>query len=145
MAVIGVIHGPNLNMLGTREPDRYGHITLEALNTQLERKATELGHRLVSSQHNSESGMIDAIHQSIEQPIDFMIINPAAFTHTSIALRDALLAVAIPFIEVHISNIYQREAFRRQSYLADIAQGVIVGFGIHGYELALMGSIHYLS
>ncbi len=123
-----VLNGPNLNLLGTREPESYGSTTLAQINERMLALSTELG--------------IDTIHDALDNKIDFIIINPAAFTHTSIALRDALLAVKIPFIEVHLSNIYQRESFRHHSYFSDIADGVICGFGAHGYEMALIAAHH---
>lgn len=137
MKKILVLHGPNLNLLGLREPSIYGSISLETLNMQLNHQATEAGYTLSALQSNSEGELINAIHQAAEDKIDHLIINPASLTHTSIALRDALLATNIPFIEVHISNIYAREAFRQQSYFSDIAEGVISGLGTTGYLLAL--------
>ncbi|ADJ28813.1 type II 3-dehydroquinate dehydratase [Nitrosococcus watsonii] len=137
MANLLVIHGPNLNLLGTREPKYYGSITLEAINSNLTRQATQAGHHLTCFQANAEHILIEHIHNAGHQDIAFIIINPAALTHTSIALRDALAAVAIPFIEVHLSNIHGREAFRHHSYFSDIAEGVISGLGPTGYELAL--------
>lgn len=132
-----VLHGPNLNLLGTRQPEVYGSTTLNELNGKLIKQAKELGFNLRTMQSNSESELVETIHQAGQENIDFIVINPAAYTHTSIAIRDALLAVNIPFIEVHISNIYTRETFRQHSYFSDIAQGVISGFGINGYVLAL--------
>ena len=137
MKKILVLHGPNLNLLGLREPTVYGSTTLQTLNVLLEKHAKEAGYALVSFQSNSEADLVGAIHQAAEDEIDYLIINPAAYTHTSIAMRDALLAVNIPFIEVHISNIYAREAFRQHSYFSDIAEGVISGMGTTGYLLAL--------
>lgn len=137
MKKVLLLHGPNLNYLGKREPLQYGTTTLTQLNELLLEKAKLLGFNLQIFQSNSESELINATHQAGDTSIDYIIINPGAFTHTSIALRDALLAVAIPFIEVHLSNIYSREPFRHHSYLADIAQGVICGFGINSYLLAL--------
>ena len=137
MAKILVIHGPNLNLLGTREPGHYGRETLEDINNQLIQQGVELGHTVRCFQSNAEHVLISEIHRAISEKIDYIILNPAAFTHTSIALRDALLAVAIPFIEVHLSNIYAREPFRHKSYFSDIAIGVISGFGPQGYSLAL--------
>ena len=144
MAKIVVIHGPNLNLLGKREPRLYGHDTLESVNEHLIRTAQAAGHTLEPYQSNAEDELIARIHHAGSDGTAFIIINPAAFTHTSIALRDALAAVAIPFIEVHISNIYAREPFRHHSFLSDIAVGVICGFGIRGYELALTASIERL-
>lgn len=137
MKKILVIHGPNLNRLGLREPSVYGHTSLDALNAALTQTAHTAGVTLRCFQSNSESALIDAIHTACDEGIDAIIINPAAFTHTSIALRDALLATALPFIEVHLSNVHAREPFRQHSYLSDIAQGVITGFGPNSYHLAL--------
>lgn len=137
MKKILVIHGPNLNRLGLREPSLYGSISLESLNTSLMQTAHKAGVVLHCFQSNSESALIDAIHAACDEGIEAIIINPAAFTHTSIALRDALLATALPFIEVHLSNVHAREPFRQHSYLSDIAQGVITGFGPKSYHLAL--------
>lgn len=137
MASILVLHGPNLNLLGTREPEVYGHGTLENINTQLSIRCLELGHHLQTLQSNAEYELIERIHDARLEGINFIIINPAAFTHTSIALRDALAAVAIPFIECHLSNVHQREAFRQHSYFSDLAKGVICGFGPQSYLLAL--------
>ncbi len=137
-----VLNGPNLNLLGTREPESYGNSTLEQINERMLALSTEFGDDLTFFQSNHEGELIDAIHNTLENKIDFIIFNPGAYTHTSIALRDALLAIKIPFIEVHISNIYQREEFRHKSYFSDIACGVICGFGIHGYEIALIATHH---
>ena len=137
MEKILVLHGPNLNLLGLREPMLYGHKNLDCLNTELKIKAKEYGFTLMAQQSNSESELIDAVQNSISNNIDYIIINPAAFTHTSIALRDAFLSVGVPFIEVHISNIFAREPFREKSYFSDIAIGVISGFGINSYFLAI--------
>jgi 3-dehydroquinate dehydratase-2 len=142
MPAIFVLHGPNLNLLGQREPHYYGHTTLASINAELLDQASTQGHTLSHFQSNSESALIDAIHAS---DADFIIFNPAAFTHTSIALRDALLAKAIPFIEVHLSNLQQREAFRQHSYFADIAVGTISGLGAKGYCYALQHAHHYLT
>lgn len=142
MASILVLHGPNLNLLGTREPGVYGATTLEQINQRLRERATTLGHHLLNLQSNAEHELIERIHASRDEAIDFIIINPAAFTHTSVAIRDALLAVSIPFIEVHLSNVYKREAFRHHSYFSDVAEGVICGLGAQGYELALEAAIH---
>jgi 3-dehydroquinate dehydratase II len=132
-----ILHGPNLNLLGTREPEIYGSVTLEEINRNLSILAQEAGIKLASFQSNAEGELIDHIHRAINNGIDFIIINPAAYTHTSIALRDALAATRIPFIEVHLSNIFARESFRRESYFSDLALGVISGLGAKGYELAL--------
>jgi 3-dehydroquinate dehydratase II len=141
MASILVINGPNLNLLGTREPELYGNQTLEAINARLTELAKAAGHHLLCLQSNAESELVERIHAARAEGIDFIIINPAAFTHTSVALRDALLGVAIPFIEVHLSNVHAREAFRRHSYFSDIAIGTIVGLGAQGYELALQAAL----
>ena len=138
MATILVLHGPNLNMLGSREPEIYGSETLSDINQRLQNTATELGHHLQTLQSNAEYELIDRVHDAKQEGVDFIIINPAAFTHTSVALRDALLAVDIPFIEVHLSNVHSREAFRHHSYFSDVAVGVICGLGSQGYDLALM-------
>ncbi len=137
MGKVLVVHGPNLNMLGVRQPEVYGNATLSELNDNLSKKAKELGFELSTFQSNSEEKIIETLHQALECQIKYIIINPAAFTHTSIAIRDALLSVKIPFIEVHISNIHARELFRRHSYFSDIAQGVISGLGTDSYFLAL--------
>lgn len=141
MKKILVLHGPNLNRLGMREPDLYGSTTLAELDLSLKTAAASAHIELNAQQSNSEAKLIELIHQAADHKIDYLIFNPAAFTHTSIALRDAILAVAIPFIEIHISNIYKREPFRQQSYFSDIAQGVISGFGAEGYSLALQAII----
>jgi 3-dehydroquinate dehydratase-2 len=137
LATILVLHGPNLNLLGTREPDTYGHLTLAHINQSLTDQAKARGHHLLNLQSNAEYELVDRIQAARSEGVDFILINPAAFTHTSVALRDALLAVAIPFIEVHLSNVHGREAFRHHSYFSDIAEGVIVGLGADGYRLAL--------
>lgn len=137
MATILVLHGPNLNLLGSREPEIYGATTLDDINRQLTELALKAGHHLQTLQSNAEYELIDRIHDARKEGVDFIIINPAAFTHTSVALRDALLGVGIPFIEVHLSNVHKREAFRHHSYFSDVAHGVICGFGADSYELAL--------
>ena len=139
-----VINGPNLNLLGTREPEHYGHDTLESINQTLSALASEHGLSIASVQSNAEAELIDYIHQASTDGVRFIIINPAAFTHTSVALRDALSGVEIPFIEVHISNVHSREAFREHSYFSDIAVGVISGLGTLGYALALQAAISRL-
>ncbi|MCS3903985.1 3-dehydroquinate dehydratase-2 [Methylohalomonas lacus] len=144
MARILVLHGPNLNMLGEREPEVYGHDTLDDINRRLRQAATDSGHTLDCFQSNAESDLIDHIQAARKEGVGFILFNPGAFTHTSIALRDALLAVAIPFIEVHLSNVFAREAFRRHSYLSDIAVAVVSGLGAQGYELALTAAIQRL-
>ena len=132
-----VIHGPNLNLLGTREPAHYGFVTLASIDQRLVDRARAAGVALVTFQSNQEGDLIDRIQQASRDAVDFIIINPAAFTHTSVALRDALAAVAIPFIEVHLSNVFAREKFRHHSYFTDLAVGIVSGLGGKGYELAL--------
>ncbi|HBK43756.1 MULTISPECIES: type II 3-dehydroquinate dehydratase [unclassified Polynucleobacter] len=136
-----VIQGPNLNLLGTREPEVYGKTTLEDIHTKLGKIAKANSVDLSTFQSNHEGELIDRVQKAKQEGIDFIIINPGAFTHTSVALRDALAGVAIPFTEVHLSNIHQREEFRKHSYLSDIATGVICGLGAIGYELALQAAI----
>ena len=140
-----VLHGPNLNLLGTREPELYGQQTLAQINAELSQFAAEAGATLTSLQSNHEGELIDRIHAAHEDGTRFIIINPAAFTHTSVALRDALAAVALPFIEVHLSNIHRREAFRHHSHFSDLAVGVICGLGANGYRLALQHAIQTLA
>ncbi|SIO05247.1 3-dehydroquinate dehydratase [Sulfurivirga caldicuralii] len=135
-----VLNGPNLNMLGVREPDKYGHLSLDEIVEQLENLADVYHVRLDHFQSNSEAELIERIHEAWKDGTDFILINPAAFTHTSVALRDALAAVRIPFIEIHISNVYQREPFRKHSYFSDLAQGVIAGLGPQGYLLGLQAA-----
>jgi 3-dehydroquinate dehydratase II len=132
-----VIHGPNLNLLGTREPEHYGRMTLADINLALARMAEGADVLLEAFQSNHEGALIERIHAAREQGVNAIIINPAAYTHTSVALRDALAAVAIPFVEVHLSNVFAREAFRHHSYFSDLAIGVISGLGPQGYVLAL--------
>ena len=132
-----VLHGPNLNLLGSREPDHYGRATLAEIEVELQTRAQGWGWRLRSLQSNAEHILIDAVQEAARQGVTYIIINPAAFTHTSVALRDALAAVQIPFIEVHLSNIHAREPFRQHSYFSDLAQGVVAGLGADGYFLAL--------
>ncbi|EAT12876.1 type II 3-dehydroquinate dehydratase [Bermanella marisrubri] len=141
MASILVLNGPNLNLLGTREPDIYGADTLDDVSQRLIHQGQTAGHHVLTFQSNAEYELIERIHEAKGEDIDFIIINPAAFTHTSVALRDALLGVAIPFIELHISNVHQREAFRHHSYFSDVAVGVICGLGVQGYDLALQAAI----
>lgn len=138
-----VLHGPNLNLLGVREPSHYGSETLAAIDGRLLRQAEAGNTSLRCFQSNSEGALVDAIQQAYGNT-DFIVINPAAYTHTSVAMRDALAAVAIPFIEIHLSNIHAREAFRRHSYFSDLAQGVISGLGAKGYELALSFAIDHV-
>jgi len=132
-----VLHGPNLNMLGMREPEIYGDVTLDDINRNLSQAAESAGLMLETFQSNAEAELIDRIQQALSDGTDFIIINPAAFTHTSVAIRDALAAIKLPFIEIHLSNIFTRESFRRKSYFSDLAVGVISGLGAKGYELAL--------
>lgn len=145
MATILVLHGPNLNLLGSREPDVYGATTLADINQRLTERAAGAGHHLQVLQSNAEYELIERIHDAKREDVNFIIFNPAAFTHTSVALRDALLAVGIPFIEVHLSNVHKREAFRHHSYFSDVAVGVICGLGAQGYELALDAATSLLS
>ena len=140
MARILLLNGPNLNLLGSREPGLYGTTSLATLEAELEASASARGHELVSFQSNAEHELIARVHAARDDGTEMILFNPAALTHTSVALRDALLAVAIPFIEVHISNVHGREAFRRQSYFSDIAVGSITGLGPMGYELALQAA-----
>ena len=137
MARLLLLNGPNLNLLGQREPGLYGTDTLESVVARAVKLAAELGHELIARQSNAEHELIEEIHAAKARGIAFLVINPGAFTHTSVALRDALLGVKLPFIEVHISNVHAREAFRRHSYFSDIAVGQIVGLGPLGYELAV--------
>ena len=139
-----VLNGPNLNLLGTREPDLYGSVTLDQVDTTLKGLSEKQGITLSSLQSNAEHVLVDAIHGAGSDGVDFILINPGALGHTSISIRDALVGVQIPFIEIHISNIYKREAFRHKSYLSDIAVGVIAGMGARGYELALISAIGFL-
>jgi 3-dehydroquinate dehydratase-2 len=139
-----VLHGPNLNLLGTREPETYGAETLQDINHQLNKLADELGASITTEQSNHEGELVEHIQHAKQQNIAGIIINPAAYTHTSVALRDALLAVNIPFVETHLSNVHQRENFRQKSFLADAAIGVIAGFGSTSYTLALRGLIKHL-
>ena len=143
MAQFLLINGPNLNLLGSREPDVYGASTLADIEARSQQIAADLGHTLVCFQSNAEHELIDAIHDAREN-VDFILINPGAFTHTSIALRDAFLAVAIPFIEIHLSNTFAREEFRHNSYFSDIAKACLFGFGDYGYELALHAADRYV-
>jgi 3-dehydroquinate dehydratase-2 len=145
MATLLVLHGPNLNLLGTREPGHYGAVTLAQINQDLEQRARAAGHHLQYLQSNAEYELIDRIHAARNEGVDFILINPAAFTHTSVALRDALLAVSIPFIEVHLSNVHKREPFRHHSYFSDVAVGVICGLGASGYRLALESALEQLA
>jgi 3-dehydroquinate dehydratase II len=137
MKKILVLHGPNLNLLGSREPDVYGRITLDEINNKLTQQAQQSGASIATLQSNAEFALVERVQAARLDGTDFIIINPAAFTHTSVALRDALAAVAIPFIEVHLSNVFAREAFRKESFFSDLAVGVISGLGASGYEFAL--------
>jgi 3-dehydroquinate dehydratase-2 len=139
-----VLHGPNLNLLGTREPEVYGRDTLADIDARLAALAEKSGVQLASFQSNAEGALIDRIHAAKQESVSFIVINPGALTHTSIALRDALLAVSIPFIEVHLSNVFAREPFRQHSYLSDKAVGVICGLGARGYEYALTTAVSRL-
>ena len=143
MATILLLNGPNLNLLGTREPDIYGSTTLADVEKSLSSVANQLGHSLETCQSNAEAELVDRVQKAADH-VAFILVNPGAFTHTSLALRDALLAVSIPFIEIHISNIYAREDFRKRSYYSDIAVGTIAGLGPQGYELALSAAHRYL-
>ena len=140
MAKFLVLHGPNLNLLGQREPEVYGSTTLEEINESIKTRAESNGHQVSSFQSNAEHELVDRIQAAAKDKTDFIIINPGAFTHTSIALRDAFLSVKVPFIEVHLSNVFAREEFRRKSYLSDIAVAVITGAGAIGYELAILAA-----
>ena len=144
MARLLLLNGPNLGLLGTREPEIYGRTTLADIEAALAKQAESLGHSLEAFQSNAEHALIDRIHAARGQ-VDFILFNPAAYTHTSVALRDALLAVGIPFIEVHLSNVAAREDFRQHSYFADIAVGTIAGFGVESYELALTAAHRLLT
>ena len=141
MAKILVLHGPNLNMLGKRESEHYGSATLADINEQVTRAASGAGHELAARQSNAEHELVQYVQDAIAQAVDYIVINPAAFTHTSVALRDAMLASGIPFIEVHISNVFKREEFRHKSYFSDIATGVISGLGAQGYVAAVNAAI----
>ena len=140
-----LINGPNLNLLGSREPDVYGSDRLEDIENRCVEIAGNLGHSLVCYQSNAEHELIDRVQRAATDGVDFIILNPGAFTHTSVALRDALLAVQIPFIEIHLSNTFAREEFRHHSYFSDIASSCLFGFGAYGYELALQAASHYVA
>jgi 3-dehydroquinate dehydratase-2 len=139
-----VLNGPNLNLLGTREPEHYGAATLDDILTRLGAVAEDEGAELLAYQSNAEHELVERVQAAASEGVDFIIINPAALTHTSVGLRDALSAVGLPFIEIHLSNVHAREAFRKQSYFSDIAVGVISGLGPIGYELALLAAVRYL-
>jgi 3-dehydroquinate dehydratase-2 len=145
MARLLLLNGPNLNLLGTREPALYGAATLASIEQRAAAVAKELGHELTAFQSNAEHELIDRIHRARGEGVAFIIFNPAGFTHTSVALRDALLGVAVPFIEVHLSNIHAREPFRRHSYFTDVAAGCVMGLGAIGYELAIHAASERLS
>ncbi len=144
MTAILVLHGPNLNLLGVREPQHYGLRTLAEIDRALIDLGSAAGYRVITHQSNAEHDLVDTIHRAQPDGVGFIVLNPAAFTHTSVALRDALAAVDLPFIEVHLSNVHCRESFRTKSYFSDIALGVISGFGPQSYELAIQAAIHYL-
>ena len=139
-----LLNGPNLNMLGAREPKHYGSISLASIEEEIQTLATQHNVKVECFQANSEEKLINKIHESFQQ-VDFILINPAAYTHTSVALRDALLAVSIPFVEIHLSNVHKRESFRHHSYFSDVAEGVICGLGSKGYEFAFLFAIDYLA
>ena len=145
MAKLLLLNGPNLNLLGTREPEKYGSTTLSEIVTRLQTQASAAGHTLDHLQSNAEHLLIERVHAAREDGTTFILINPAAFTHTSVALRDALLGVALPFLEIHISNVHARENFRQHSYFSDVAIGVIAGLGTQGYELALQAAMSRLT
>jgi 3-dehydroquinate dehydratase-2 len=144
MADLLVLNGPNLNLLGEREPQHYGKVTLAEINARLTRQAESAGHRLQCFQSNAEHELIDRVQRAAADGVAFILLNPAGYTHTSVALRDALTGTRIPFIEVHLSNVHAREPFRRHSYFSDIAVGVVSGLGAQGYELALAAAIERL-
>jgi len=144
LATLLTLHGPNLNLLGQREPKHYGQATLSDINDHLARLAHAAGHKIQHLQSNSEVVLVERIQQAATQNFDFILINPAAFTHTSVAIRDALAATDIPFIEIHLSNVHAREPFRRQSFVSDLAVGVIAGFGQYSYYFAFEAAINYL-
>ena len=145
MAEILVLNGPNLNLLGTREPEHYGRDTLESINSRLTDMARAAGHGIQFFQSNAEHELVTRVQKAMQDKVAFILINPAAFTHTSVALRDALAAAKIPFIEVHLSNVHAREEFRKHSYFSDLARGVISGLGAQGYELALAAALQQLN
>ena len=145
MSAMLLINGPNLNLLGSREPDVYGATRLEDIEARCKALARELGHDLTCFQSNAEHELIDRVQQAATDKVDFIILNPGAFTHTSIALRDAFLAVQIPFIECHLSNTFARESFRQNSYFSDIASSCLFGFGAYGYELAIQAASQFVT
>lgn len=144
MATVLLLHGPNLNLLGKREPEIYGADTLDDINTLLQAQCNQAGHQLQILQSNAEHVLVERIHQAHAEAVEFIVINPAALTHTSVALRDALSGTAIPFVECHLSNVHAREPFRRHSYLSDLAKGVICGFGAQSYVLAMGAALNSL-
>lgn len=144
VSVILLLNGPNLNLLGTREPGLYGQRTLPEIEDALRARALAAGHQLVAFQSNSETALIERVHAARNEDVAFVLLNPAAFTHTSVALRDALLAVNLPFIEIHLSNVHAREPFRHHSYFSDVAHGVICGLGAQGYDFALQAAIAHI-
>lgn len=143
MKNILVLHGPNLNLLGSREPDVYGYVTLDEINARLTTLAAKNGAQLTCFQSNAEAALVERVQQARADGTRFIVINPAAFTHTSVAIRDALAAVAIPFIEVHLSNVFARETFRKESFFSDLAVGVISGLGASGYEFAVQYALNH--
>lgn len=143
-ALIWILHGPNLNLLGTREPEVYGRMTLADIDRDLAALAADNGVRVASFQSNHEGALVDRIQQAPAAGVGFVVINPAAYTHTSVAIRDALAGVAVPFIEVHLSNVHRREPFRHRSFLSDLAVGVVAGLGASGYRFALQYAIEHL-
>jgi 3-dehydroquinate dehydratase-2 len=145
MTKLLLLNGPNLNLLGTREPDLYGRCTLPEIEQSLQGKAQQAGHSLSCFQSNAEHALIDRIHRARDEQVAFILFNPGAYTHTSIALRDALLAVGIPFIELHLTNVHARESFRHHSYFSDIASGVIMGLGTQVYDLGLQAILAKLA
>ncbi len=145
MAKLLLLNGPNLNLLGSREPEIYGSDTLNDIAMRLDEQASSNQHSFDHFQSNAEAELVNRIHQAVQEKVAFILFNPAAFTHTSIALRDALLGTEIPFIEIHLSNVHKREEFRQHSYFSDIAVGTIVGLGAQGYELALQAATRYLN
>ncbi len=145
MSDLLLINGPNLNLLGSREPEVYGATGLEDIERRCVERARDLGHGLTCYQSNAEHELIERVQQAARDKVDFIILNPGAFTHTSVALRDALLAVQIPFIEIHLSNTFAREEFRHHSYFSDIARSCLFGFGAYGYELAVQAASHYVA
>ena len=145
MASILLLNGPNLNLLGSREPDKYGHTSLADIEARLAELATAAGHELIAFQSNAEHALVERIHQAGADGVAYILINPAAFTHTSVALRDALISVELPVVEVHLSNIFARESFRGHSYVSDVAVGVVTGFGPRSYRLGFEALVAHLN